>query len=115
MTGGFGKAKYGVAKYGEGDLFAELSKKRWFVAQKQLAKTIIYRYYSRKRLQQAYRYVVPNNPMTPAQQANRMKFASAMASWAALTPAQQAAYEHRARDKKCYGKNIFVKEYMLTP
>jgi hypothetical protein len=53
--------------------------------------------------------------MTPAQQANRMKFADAMTAWALLPDPQKEEYKRRVRDRKMYPKNLFVKEYMLTP
>lgn len=115
MSPSFGQSKYGVNKYGEKCMYAVLSKMKFFTAQKQVGKCVIFRYYSRKRLQQAYPYVVPSNPMTPAQQTNRMKFASAMAAWAVLPDPQKEEYRHRVRDRKMYPKNLFVKEYMLTP
>ena len=115
MICGYGKASYGKTKYGCQCMFLALSQMKFFTARKQVGKCVIFRYYSRKRLQQAYPYVVPSNPMTPAQQANRMKFASAMAAWAVLPDAQKEQYKHRVRDRKMYPKNLFVKEYMLTP
>lgn len=114
MSPGFGKSKYGSNKYGEKCMFTVLSNMKFFTARKQIGKCVIFRYYSRKHLQQAYRYVVPHNPMTVAQQANRSKFANAMAAWAVLPDAQKEQYKHRVRDRKMYPKNLFVKEYMLT-
>jgi len=115
MSPKFGKAKYGKDFYGADYITSQLFIKRWFTARKQVGKRVIYRYYSRTRKQDIYPYVVPHNPQTPAQQANRMKFADAMAAWAALPQATKDTYEHRVRDRQMYGKNLFVKEYMLSP
>ena len=114
MSPGFGKSKYGSNKYGEKCMFTVLSNMKFFTARKQIGKCVIFRYYSRKHLQQAYRYVVPHNPMTVAQQANRNKFGAAMAAWAALPNNKLETKSESSRDRKMYPKNLFVKEYMLT-
>ena len=82
--------------------------------QGQVGKTIIFRYKSDKQRQDIYPYVVPRNPKTVRQQDNRGKFAQAMAAWALLSPEDKAVYEAAAKPLKLFGKNLFVKEYMLA-
>jgi hypothetical protein len=51
---------------------------------------------------------------TPARVANWSKFASAVASWQALTDEQKAVYNERAKGTSKTGNNIFISEYMLS-
>jgi len=53
----------------------------------------------------------PTNPRSPAQQANRQKFADAQAAWMALTPAQKLVYTTRAKRRSMFGWGLFIREY----
>jgi hypothetical protein len=109
----YGKAHYGTTLYGLWYNIAFLRKRFYFQAKGQVGKLIIYRYNGSHGRQDVYDYVLGNNPMTYLQQLNRMKFKAAMQGWKSLSPEEQAVYEHRAKGRARYGKNIFVKEFML--
>jgi hypothetical protein len=93
---------------------AFLRKKVYFQAKGQIAKKMIYRYNGRYGRQDVYDYVLGENPETVAQQANRLKFKAAMQAWSELSANEKAVFEHRAKGRALYGKNIFVKEFMLA-
>jgi hypothetical protein len=57
------------------------------------------------------KFYVPYNPQTEAQQANRQKFADAMAAWQALTTEQKAEYNARAKRRQMFGWGLFIREY----
>jgi len=61
----------------------------------------------------AMRPPVPANPQTPAQQANRAKFANAISSWQTLPPSEKDAYIAQAGSLRLSGFNLFVSRYML--
>lgn len=54
------------------------------------------------------------NPRTDPQQANRSKFADAMAAWMALTDDQKAAYTKRAKRRAMFGWGLFVRDYFQS-
>lgn len=75
----------------------------------------IYRYQKlgKKRFVQRmdfYNYVITH---TPAQQANRSKFADAISAWQALSLAQKEVYNEKARGRHMSGYNLFIRYYML--
>ena len=53
----------------------------------------------------------PTNPRTPAQEANREKFAAAMVAWQALTPVEKGVYNKRAKKRSMFGWGLFIREY----
>ena len=53
----------------------------------------------------------PTNPRTPAQEANRAKFAAAMVAWQALTPEEKGVYNKRAKKRSMFGWGLFIREY----
>lgn len=55
---------------------------------------------------------VSKNPRTENQQANRTKFAEAIAAWHELTPEQQMLYNLQSKYKRKTGFNIFIAEQM---
>lgn len=57
------------------------------------------------------KFYTPTNPRTSAQQANRAKFAAAMAAWGALTSDQKAVYNERAKKRQMFGWGLFIREY----
>lgn len=57
------------------------------------------------------KWYTPTNPQTDAQQANRQKFADAMAAWGALTSEQKAEYNTRAKRQSLRGWSLFVRTY----
>lgn len=52
----------------------------------------------------------PSNPRTPAQQANRAKFAAAVAGWDNLTTEQKNAYNKRASRRGQIGRWLYLRE-----
>ena len=57
------------------------------------------------------KFYVPTNPRTPAQQANRQKFADAQAAWMALTLPEKLVYTTRAKRRFMFGWGLFIREY----
>lgn len=53
----------------------------------------------------------PTNPQTELQQANRQKFADAMASWGELTNEEKKVYNKRAKKRNMFGWGLFIREY----
>lgn len=51
---------------------------------------------------------------TPARVANWEKYAAALGAWADLTQEQKNVYNERAKELPMNGRNLFVKEYMLS-
>lgn len=62
----------------------------------------------------ALRRVKPTNPQTPAQQANRAKFADGMAAWKALTDEEKEPYIKVAKRLKQFPHVYFLKTYLQT-
>lgn len=59
------------------------------------------------------KFYEPTNPQTEDQQANRNKFADAMAAWQALTSEEKAPYYTQAKRVQMLGHNLYIKRYML--
>ncbi|HOW83648.1 MAG TPA: hypothetical protein PK573_13885 [Spirochaetota bacterium] len=59
-------------------------------------------------------YVVPRNPDTPAQRANRGLFRDAMKAWQALADDEKAAWNRRASRLGMTGHNLFISRYMRS-
>ena len=59
-------------------------------------------------------WIKPPNPRTRAQQANRSRFAEAMASWRGLAVPEKNTYAARAKKLGIAGHNLFIREYMRT-
>jgi hypothetical protein len=57
------------------------------------------------------KFYVPTNPQTVPQEANRTKFAAAMAAWMALTTEQKNVYNARAKKRNMFGWGLFIREY----
>lgn len=57
------------------------------------------------------KFYVPTNPQTEPQEANRSKFATAMAEWMSLTTEQKQTYTVRAKKRNMFGHGLFVREY----
>lgn len=57
------------------------------------------------------KFYEPSNPQTTVQQANRQKFADAVAEWMSLTPEEKKDYNKRARKIRLFGWNLFIREY----
>lgn len=58
------------------------------------------------------RYYRPTNPNTPAQQANRSKFALANAGWASLTAAEKKQWNSRATRQSRSGQRLYISWFM---
>lgn len=59
-------------------------------------------------------FMVPKNPRSIPQQANRSTFADAISAWQALTNEQKAFYNEKAVGQHLSGYNLFIKGYMLS-
>jgi hypothetical protein len=59
-------------------------------------------------------YYITKNPRTTLQQANRQKFADAVAGWHLLTEEEKNQYNKRAKPLKIEGFNLYIREYMLS-
>lgn len=94
------------------DLADFLTTLKLFTGRKQLGRTVILRYNGKLSRQDIYPYVVPRNPGTQLQQANRQKFAAAMQAWNALSPEEKEPFEITARQRNLYGKNVYVRKFM---
>lgn len=57
------------------------------------------------------KFYTPTNPETPAQQANRTKFANAMSAWQSLSSGDKAVYNARAKKRQMFGWGLFIREY----
>lgn len=59
-------------------------------------------------------YVVPYNPQTPGQQANRFKFADAVSAWQILSILDKRLWNKYADDLQLQmsGYNLFLSRYM---
>jgi hypothetical protein len=57
------------------------------------------------------KFYAPTNPRTQKQQANRQKFAAAMAEWQNLTREEKQAYNIRAKKVRKFGWGLFIREY----
>jgi len=55
---------------------------------------------------------VSKNPRTEPQQANRGKFADAIAAWHDLTDDEKSFYNQKSKGKRKTGFNIFIAAYM---
>jgi len=63
-----------------------------------------------KGIQYVRKYVVPENPRTALQTAQRQKFATAVANWHALNSIRQLAWKAAASTLKMTGFNYFVQQ-----
>ena len=57
-------------------------------------------------------YVIPRNPDTEKQRANRTLFRDAMTSWKGLSPEDKKRYNMRAIKLPMTGHNLYISEYM---
>jgi hypothetical protein len=64
------------------------------------------------RTLQCRAHVVPTNPQTEAQQANRAKFAQALAAWQALSIEQRAAWQKIASRAGRRAYDIFMSDWL---
>lgn len=71
-------------------------------------------YQRRHNLVYRRRYVIPYNPQTLPQQANRAKLAAAVSSWQAQTEEVQAWYRAEVRRLKLrmLGYNLYIRKKM---
>ena len=60
------------------------------------------------------KFYIPSNPKTEIQQANRSKFADAVAGWQGLTTEQKAEYNKRVAHKNFSGYNLYISEYLSS-
>lgn len=79
-------------------------------ARKKFGSKIIYRV--RYGKQEQYKYFIPTNPQTENQQANRGKFATAVAAWQALTENQKNTWRKKALGSTIPGYQFFLRKEM---
>ena len=60
---------------------------------------------------QLRRRVIPTNYRTEPQQQNRRRMAAATAAWANATEEERRFWRKRAKNKRCTGFNLFVKDF----
>lgn len=60
------------------------------------------------------KYYYTANPRTPEQQANRIKFQSAVTAWHNLTPEEKEVYNKRAISLPKSGFNIYISEWVKS-
>lgn len=69
-------------------------------------------YQGRKGFRHTHKKALPTNPRTPAQTADRLVFANAVAAWQALNPAQKQVYNDQSMQYgNIPGFNIYIKLY----
>jgi len=112
----FGEAIFDEATFGEGTGWGSRTEGYppmvlGAQARKQVGKSIIYRI--RYNRQEQYKYFIPTNPQTENQQANRTKFADAVALWQGLTEDQKNIWRKRAIGSTIPGYQFFLREEML--
>ena len=77
-------------------------------------KDLTYQVVGKTGTQYARNYTQGKNPRTPPQQANRGKMGPANDAWHALTPAQKAVWDMKAKKLPMTGYNLFISNYLLT-
>jgi len=60
------------------------------------------------------KFYIPLNKRTIPQQANRTKFADAIAHWQGLTNSQKEEYNKRVAHKNFSGYNLCISEYLFS-
>ena len=106
----YGRGQYGLTRYGDDDVVIPLASGGVQVM------SGIYQVRTRygRRVQTLEAYRTGGASRTPAQQARREKFRSAVAAWQSLPNSNREDYYVRAARKKISGYNLFVREYMLA-
>ncbi len=74
----------------------------------QFGKTLVFAVW--KGIRYVRRYVIPENPRTALQVAQRQKFADAVASWHALNSIRQLAWKAAAASLEMTGFNYFIQQ-----
>lgn len=59
-------------------------------------------------------FYIPKNTYSVAKENSQIKFKAAVAGWPLLTDEQRAGYNKKAIHKHFTGRNLFIKEYMLS-
>lgn len=109
-SSGFGGISSGGGSFGDDSIFGGIYQRRHFHSDDsrhprpttQIPQFVVMRTYA------------PTNPQTPVQQANRAKYAAAVAAWQGLTQAEKDAYNQAAARKNGRGYDLFRSQYMLT-
>ncbi|HOW83705.1 MAG TPA: hypothetical protein PK573_14175 [Spirochaetota bacterium] len=70
---------------------------------------VLYQRYGRTIMR---KYIMPPNPRTPKQQANRSRFRDAMASWRSLPDYRKESFNLQARRLHMTGHNLYISRYM---
>ena len=100
----FNRTGFGVASFGD-DIFGNV-----------ILLSGIYRTDNVTGRTKFYRepFYLTKNPRTEAQQANRQKFADAVAAWQGLTSEQKNQYNIKAKGRHMSGYNLFLREYLKS-
>lgn len=96
FSGGYGRLRYGIARFGYYKLQAGI----W-----QMRQTL------QGKIPVNMRFYRPTNPQTMTQEANRAKFSAAMSAWQSLTDSEKEAYNVRAKKRGWFGRNLYIREY----
>jgi len=117
----YGTAQYGFSRYGEEDIYLDLSGygDSTYGADKygnRILLSGIYRTDNVTGKTKCYRepFYITENPRTELQQANRQKMTDGNAAWKLLTDPEKDAYNKRAIGKRFFGQQLFLKEYLLS-
>jgi len=57
-------------------------------------------------------WIIPPNPRTPAQQANRSRFRDAMLSWRQLPDEEKDSFNRKGKKLGMTGHNLYISRYM---
>lgn len=95
----FGRASYGVARYGGWFLLSGLYQLRNCREGKTSIRVNFYPY---------------KITHTAGQQTRREKFDAAVAGWQGLTEEQKNTYREKAKRKNLSGYNLYLREYLLS-
>lgn len=68
----------------------------------------------RHQNQQIRAHVIPIDPKTPAQIAQRNRMRAAMTAWTSLTEPERELWRSAARSAQMGGINLFVREYLAA-
>lgn len=118
---GFGQSQFGYTHFGDQDVFLKLSEygSSHFGVEpfgNIFLFTGVWKTYRRnkKTFIVRNRWYCSKNPRTEAQQANRQKYADAVAQWQGLTSDQKKIYNERSKKRNLYGYHFFLKDYLLS-
>lgn len=107
-SAGFGRMRFGSAKFGNSNPFGGIYQKR----------VTGYNQHGRNPDRPRRTYFVkmktyrPTNPRTELQQANRAKMADAVIAWRELDPVEKSRYNSDGKRRNKVGRNLFISWYL---